>query len=197
MAIDMNSYHYASGDSCAFVVAGPAEAATLREKYTEYLGRVRSLSPSTFESIPAQPDNPSFRNVLKLAGAELILDHHDRSPGRPITRRIMANAFRERIEADYEPFVSQTPEWCRFTGRQMLDTPLMRGLGSTAAASAGEAFLVLRDYATGFDPQADLSLLYAMIEEGLIGPGDPLYQAPAGPHPAVTAGLPVAARLSA
>ncbi len=168
-------------DPCGFVVG---DTAILKEKRREYFRRLHPLLGKGLDAVINQPDSANYRSLLKLIGSEFILETRRQDPSRPITRLAVGTAFAEYTGHDYASFTEQTADWCRFTGRYMLDVP---ALGATASGSAATAFLVLRDYATGINPNHDLSLRFGMTEEGIVDENDPLYLAPVGKHPAVFA----------
>jgi len=173
-------------DPCAFVVT-PQGSEKVMEKRRQYLARLSGL----FLRSPVKDwprDEPSYRNYLKLIAADAIVGLCRTNPAQPITREIISTAAQKRTDDDYSAFLSAKPDYCHFTGRHVIAPP---SLLSTSWENYGiaTAFNVLRDYATGYNPHAELSLRYAMTEEGIVTPDDPLYLAPIGKHPAITAGL--------
>lgn len=159
----------------------------ITRKRRQYLGRVFDLFLTTPLQDWARSEAP-YRNYVKLLAADAMLQTFRVVPEQPITRQAIAFAVGRRTDDDYSAFVTTAPDYCRYTGRDVINpSELLRA--SWENYGIATAFNVLRDYATGYNPLAELSLRYAMTEEGILPPGDPLYLPPVSKHPSVTFGL--------
>ena len=173
-------------DPCAFVIT-PKGSEKIFQKKRQYLGRISGLLlRSVVKDWPR--DEAAYRNYVKLIAADAMLETFRSTPEQSITRQAIAATVARRTDDDYSGFVTATPDYCRYTGRYIVDAPSLLD-DSWVNYSIATAFNVLRDYATGYNPLAELDLRFAMTEEGMLQPDDPLYLAPVGKHPAIAAGL--------